>query len=308
MPAFHSYLRGCCEYRGTCDLFPCGRDGQTGGRCGFVVDADALSNEDLAVSVADDELVIEATIDRPDQRNALNGNVIDGLLEVFDAADGGPARVVVIRGAEGTFCAGGDIKSMASAIGQGSQAYREGFAGMKALVEAAVDTGALTVAAVEGYCLAGGMGLAAACDVIIASDEATFGTPEIDIGIFPAQALVPIMRTVNEKQALKLLFTGEHIDAETAHDIGFTTDVVPAAEFEAELEDLVDDLATPSSFMIEIGKESFYNQRDMPFDEALDYMREMVTLLAMSDDAEEGFNAYLTDSTPEWKGREGGDE
>jgi len=270
-----------------------------------MVTSDDLGNEDLDVSVADDDLVVRATIDREEDRNALNGNVIDGLLEVFAYADDGDARVVVIRGAGGTFCAGGDIKSMASAVGQGSQAYREGFAGMKDLVKAAVDTGALTVAAVEGYCLAGGMGLAGACDVVIASDQATFGTPEVDIGIFPAQALVPIMRTVNEKQAFKYLFTGEHFDAETAHDIGFTTDVVPAAEFEAELDELVAGLVTPSSFMIEIGKESFYNQREMGFDEALDYMREMVTMLAMSDDAEEGFNSFLTDSEPDWKGRPG---
>lgn len=265
--------------------------------------AEALSNEDLDVEVADDDLVVRATIDRAEDRNALNENVIEGLTAVLDFADDGPARVVVIRGAGGTFCAGGDIKSMASAVGQGSQAYREGFAGMKQLIEKAVDTAALTVAAVEGYCLAGGMGLAAACDVIVASDEATFGTPEVDIGIFPAQALVPIMRTVNEKQALKLLFTGEHIDAREAHDIGFTTDVVPAEDFDDELDSLVDDLTGPSSFMIEIGKESFYNQREMGFSEALDYMREMVTMLAMSDDAEEGFNSFLTDSEPDWKGR-----
>ncbi len=268
-----------------------------------MVDAEALSNDDLTVSLSEDELVLRATIDRPDQRNALNQNVIQGLLDTFELANETDVRVVVIQGAGGTFCAGGDIKSMAGAIGQGSQAYREGFAGMKDLIEAAVDTAALTVAAVEGYCLAGGMGLAAACDVIVAADDATFGTPEVDIGIFPAQALVPIMRTVNEKQALKLLFTGEHIDADTAHEIGFTTDIVPADEFDAELDSIVDDLVTPSSFMIEIGKESFYNQREMTFSEALDYMREMVTLLAMSEDAEEGFNAFLTNSEPEWKGR-----
>jgi len=273
-----------------------------------MVDTAALSNEDLAVTASDDELVLRATIDRVDQRNALNTNVIRGLLDVFEVADETDIRVVVVRGAGGTFCAGGDIESMASAIGRGSQAYREGFAGMKKLVESAVDTGALTVAAVEGYCLAGGMGLAAACDVIVASDEATFGTPEVEIGIFPAQALVPIMRTVNEKQALKLLFTGEHIDADHAHEIGFTTDVVPAEEFDGQLDGIVDDLVTPSSFMIELGKESFYNQREMSFSEGLDYMREMVTLLAMSDDAEEGFNAYLTDSEPDWKGRPETDE
>jgi enoyl-CoA hydratase/carnithine racemase len=268
-----------------------------------MVTSDELGNDDLAVTVADDDLVVRATIDREADRNALNQDVIGGLLDVFAYADGGDARVVVIRGAGGTFCAGGDVKSMASAVGQGSQAYREGFAGMKDLVAAAVDTAALTVAAVEGYCLAGGMGLAGACDVVIASDEATFGTPEVDIGIFPAQALVPIMRTVNEKQAFKYLFTGEHFDAETAHDMGFTTDVVPADEFDAELDDLLDDLVTPSSFMIELGKESVYTQREMGFEEALDYMREVVTLLAMSDDAEAGFNAFLTDSTPDWKGR-----
>ena len=268
-----------------------------------MVTRDDLGNDDLAVTVADDELVVRAVIDREEDRNALNGAVIEGLLDVLAYADGGETRVVVIRGAGGTFCAGGDIKSMAGAIGQGSAAYREGFAGMKRLVEAAVDTAALTVAAVEGYCLAGGMGLAGACDVILASDEATFGTPEVELGIFPAQALVPVMRTVNEKQAFRYLFTGEQFDAETAHDIGFTTDVVPADSFEAELDDLVDGLVTPSAFTIEMGKEAFYNQREMGFEEALDYMREMVTLLAMSDDAEAGFDAFLTDSTPDWKGR-----
>ena len=268
-----------------------------------MVTRDDLGNDDLAVTVADDGLAVRAVIDREEDRNALNGAVIEGLLDVLAYADEGETRVVVIRGAGGTFCAGGDIKSMAGAIGQGSAAYREGFAGMKRLVEAAVDTAALTVAAVEGYCLAGGMGLAGACDVILASDEATFGTPEVELGIFPAQALVPVMRTVNEKQAFRYLFTGEQFDAEIAHDIGFTTDVVPADSFEAELDDLVDGLVTPSAFTIEMGKEAFYNQREMGFEEALDYMREMVTLLAMSDDAEAGFNAFLTDSTPDWKGR-----
>jgi len=273
-----------------------------------MVDTGRLSNGDLAVEASSDELVLRATIDRVDRRNALNANVIQGLLDVFEVADETDVRVVVVRGAGATFCAGGDIESMAGAIGRGSQAYREGFAGMRKLIESAVDTGALTVAAVEGYCLAGGMGLAAACDIIVASDEATFGTPEIELGIFPAQALVPIMRTVNEKQALKLLFTGEHIDADHAHKLGFTTDVVPAEEFDEQLDGIVDDLVTPSSFVIELGKESFYNQREMSFSEALDYMHEMVTLLAMSDDAEEGFNAYLTDSEPDWRGRPETDE
>lgn len=268
-----------------------------------MVSGDELSNEDLAVEVSGDGLVVRATIDRADQRNALNDAVIGGLEDVLAAADDGDQRVVVIRGAGGTFCAGGDIKGMASNLGQGPMAYRKGFSGMATLVETIVDTSALVVAAVEGYCLAGGMGLAAACDVILAAEDATFGTPEVDIGLFPAQALVPIMRTVNEKQALHLLFTGEHIDADAAFDIGFASDVVPAEEFDAELDDLVDSLANSSPVMIEVGKEAYYNQREMPFDEALSYMREIVSLIAMSEDTEEGIDAFLTDSKPEWKGR-----
>lgn len=260
-------------------------------------------NADLTVTESDDGLVIRATIDRPDERNAMNENVIQGLLDTLDMADDSSARVVVIRGAGGTFCSGGDLKSMASSIGQGSQAYREGFSGLSNLMEQMVETGALIVAAVEGYCLAGGMGLAAACDMVLATEDATFGTPEVDIGLFPAQALVPIMRTVTEKRGLKLLFTGEHIDARTAHDIGFTTDVVPEEEFEEELDRLVDDLASSSPVMIEMGKEAYYTQRDMGFGEALSYMREVIALIAMSEDTEEGINAFLMDEEPDWSGR-----
>ena len=269
----------------------------------MMTDGDTSGNEDLDVTVSDDELVIRATIDRPEERNAMNENVIGGLSEVLAAADNGPARVIVIRGAEGTFCSGGDLKGMAENFGRGSQAYREGFSGLSSLMERMVETGALVVAAVEGYCLAGGMGLAGACDMILAADDATFGTPEVDIGLFPAQALVPIMRTVTEKQGLKLLFTGEHIDAETAHDIGFTTDVVPEGDFDTELDNLVDDLASSSPVMIEMGKEAYYTQRDMGFGEALSYMREIIALIAMSDDTEEGINAFLMDEQPDWKGR-----
>lgn len=266
-------------------------------------DSETLSNEDLDVTISDDELVIRATINRPGQRNALNANVLGGLKGMLAAADEGPVRVVVIRGAGGNFCAGGDLESMASNIGQDSQAYREGFSGLASLMEQMVDTSAVVIAAVEGYALAGGMGLAAACDLIVASEESTFGTPEVDIGLFPAQALVPIMRTVNEKQGLKLLFTGEHIPAEKAQEIGFTTEVVTDDGFEARLDDLIDDLANASPAMIEMGKEAFYNQRDMGFHEALAYMKEVVSLLAMSDDTEEGINAFLMDEEPNWKTR-----
>jgi len=268
-----------------------------------MVDASDLSNEDLAVDVSDDDLVVRATIDRPEERNSLNDNVILGLLDALEYADESETRVFVIRGAGGTFCSGGDLKSMAGIFGEGSQAYREQFSALSVVLETMIDANVLTVAAVEGYCLAGGMGLAAACEFIVADEDAEFGTPEVDIGLFPAQAMAPIMRAVNEKAGLRLLFTGDHIDAAEAADMGLVTDLAPAEEFDDHLDDLVDTLANNSPVMIEMGKEAYYAQRDMGFDEALSYLKEVISLIAMSDDTEEGINSFLMDEQPDWKGR-----
>jgi len=265
------------------------------------MNADDCSNENLDVSVSDDGLVVRATIDRPDQRNALNEAVFRGLTATLDAADEGDARVVVLRGAGGTFCSGGDLTEMP--IGQGAQAYREGFSGLSRLIARMQDVSALTVAAVEGYCLAGGMGLAAGCEFVVASRDATFGTPEVDVGLFPAQAMAPIMRTVHEKRGLELLFTGEHVDAAEAYDLGMVTRLADPDAFDEELDDLVNSLANNSPVMIAMGKEAYYEQREMDFDRALSYLREMIALIAMSEDTEEGINAFLMDRDPEWRGR-----
>lgn len=261
-----------------------------------------LGNEDLPVEVSDDGLVIRATIDRPEKRNALNDNVLGGLSEVCEAADEGPARVVVVRGAGGTFCSGGDLTGMDAGEG-GSQAVRRGFSGLAELVDEMVETDALTVAAVQGYCLAGGLGLAAACEFVIADSEATFGTPEVNVGLFPAQAMAPIMRAVQEKRGLKLLFTGEFVGADEAYEMGVVTEVAPEGEFEATVDDLVDTLAANSPVMISMGKEAYYEQRDMNFDQALSYLKEMIALIAMSEDTEEGIAAFVEDREPDWKGR-----
>jgi enoyl-CoA hydratase/carnithine racemase len=265
------------------------------------VDPETLSNEDLSVSLSEDGLVGTATIDRPEERNAFNEAVITGLLDVCEAVDGSETRVLVIRGAGGTFCSGGDLSEMP--IGGSAQQYREGFSGLSRLVQRLQDAGALTVAAVEGYCLAGGLGLAAGCEFVLAAEDATFGTPEVDVGLFPAQAMAPIMRIVHEKRGLELLFTGDHVGAPEAHEMGLVTRVLDPDAFQAELDAFVDELAANSPVMIEMGKEAYYEQREMDFDRALAYLREVIALLAMSEDTEEGIEAFLTDRDPEWRGR-----
>ncbi|MDZ7730823.1 MAG: enoyl-CoA hydratase/isomerase family protein [Natrialbaceae archaeon] len=213
-----------------------------------MMDGEALSNDDLDVSVSDDELVVRATIDRPEKRNALNDAVMFGLIDVLEAADESPARVVVIRGAEGTFCSGGDLTGFP--IGQGVVAYRENFGSLATLIDAMQSTSALTIAAVEGYCLAGGLGVASACEFVLASEDATFGTPEVDVGLFPAQAMAPITRAASEKAALKLLFTGEKIGAEAAREMGLVTDLSSPDSFDDDLDTLVDTLAANSPALI----------------------------------------------------------
>lgn len=265
------------------------------------MDGGTLSNDDLEVSVSEDDLVARATIDRPDERNALNENVIRGLMDTLDAVDEGATRVLVLRGAGETFCAGGDLKEMP--LGGGSQEFRESFSALATLMERMTDTDALTVAAVEGHCLAGGCGLAAACEFVLAGESASFGTPEVSVGLFPAQAMAPIMRAVDEKRGLKLLFTGEMVDADEAYEMGLATDVVPDEAFDDRLDDLVDDLAANSPVLISMGKEAYYAQRDMGFDEALDYLSEVISLLAMSEDTEEGIEAFIEGRDPEWRGR-----
>jgi enoyl-CoA hydratase/carnithine racemase len=264
-------------------------------------DLDELGNDDLRVDVSDDGLVARATIDRPDRRNALGETVMRGLLALIEAADESEVRVVVVRGGEDVFSAGGDFTEMP--IGGTAQEYRESFAGLSRVMLALRDCSALTVAAVDGDCLAGGLGLAASCEFLVASESASFATPEVDVGLFPVQAMVPIMRTVPEKRGLKLLFTGESIDAHEAHDMGLVTDVYPDHEFDEGLDSFVDALAASSPVMISMGKEAYREQRGRDFESALAYCREVIALMAMSEDTEEGIEAFMMDRQPEWSGR-----
>lgn len=262
-----------------------------------------LGNESLDVRVSDDGLVARATIDRPDVHNALDESVLEGLSAVLDATDESDLRVVVIRGAAGTFCSGGDLQGMDDAEARTVTERRRDVSGLSNLFDHMVAADALTVAAVEGYCLAGGCGLAAACDFVLAAEDAEFGTPEVNVGLFPMQAMAAIMPAVSEKKGLKLLFTGEHVDAPTAEEIGLVTDVLSAESFDAELDDYVDTLAGNSPVMISMGKEAYYTQRELSFAESHRYAKEMLALLMESDDHAEGVRAFIEDREPEWKRR-----
>jgi enoyl-CoA hydratase len=242
-----------------------------------------LSNEDFSVELENDEQVVKAFIDRPEQKNALNSNVLDGIEQTVRAADDTDAKVMVIRGNGGTFCSGGDLEEGAEIRENATPPeLRDHLSRLADILKAMTNAELLTVAAVEGYCLAGGCGLAAGCDFIVSEQDATFGTPEVKVGLFPAMALAPIMRAVQEKKGFKLLFTGDKIDAEEAEDIGLVTDTVPSDDFDEELENLVDQLADTSPQLITMGKESYYTQRDMGYQNALNYLKEIISMVSLS--------------------------
>jgi enoyl-CoA hydratase/carnithine racemase len=269
----------------------------------MTADTTALGNEDLDVSVSDDGLVVRATIDRPESRNALNSAVIDELVAVLRAADDGDVRVVVVRGSEGTFCSGGDLEGMDEDGEPSVTDRREAASQLSVLLDELVSTSALTVAAVEGYCLAGGCGLAAGCEFVFAAEDAEFGLPEVNVGMFPMQAMAAIMPAIQEQQGLDMMFTGKQVPAPDAKEIGLVTRLADADGFDDALDDFVDTLAASSPVMISMGKEAYYAQRDMSFEQSRSYLKEMLTLLMDSDDHEEGVAAFVEGRDPEWKAR-----
>lgn len=266
------------------------------------LDAGEISNEDFAVSASDDGAVLRATINRPDKGNSMNEDVIVGLNAVLDAADAeDEVRLVVLRGADGKFCSGGDLSEMSQLVNASAQEYREHMSSISEVMSKMRNTDALVVVAVEGYCLAGGMGLATSADFVVAADDATFGTPEKESGLFPMQVMAPIMRTVHEKKGLWMLFTGEKIDAVEAERIGLLTQVYDADSFDSELDALVDTLVNSSPTAISMGKEAYYSHLDKNFEDQLAYLKEMFALLTMSDDTQEGMEARMMDNDPDWK-------
>ena len=159
------------------------------------------------------------------------------------------------------------------------------------------------IARVRGYALAGGFGLALACDVVIAADDAQFGTPEVNVGLWPYMITVPMLRSMPPKTVLELQMTGRRVGAEEAARIGFVNRVVPVADLDTAVDEFTSALATKSPLVLRWGRDAFYRVLEMDADAALDYLQGMLTVHTQSEDAAEGVAAFAEKRTPEWKGR-----
>jgi enoyl-CoA hydratase/carnithine racemase len=247
--------------------------------------------------------VARLVINRPDRRNALSWEVV-GLLRshLADLRADDDVRVVVLTGAgERAFCAGADLSGMAE--GAGYLDLHEARGELAALFRDLWALGKPTVARVRGYALAGGFGLALACDLVVAADDAQFGTPEIDVGLWPFMITVPLVRSMPPKVALELMMTGRRVGAEEAQRIGFATQVVPVDGLDDAVDQLTATLAAKSPAVMRLGRDSFYAVWDQAADEALRTLHPLLTVTTATEDAAEGIAAFLEKRPPEWRGR-----
>jgi enoyl-CoA hydratase/carnithine racemase len=261
-----------------------------------------MSSDDVVLTAVEAG-VATVTINRPERRNALSAAVTAGLRRALQELRGDPAaRVIVLTGAgDQAFCAGADLATMAA--GAGPLELHDERGQIAGLFEDLWTLGKPTIARVRGYALAGGFGLALACDLVVAADDAVFGTPEINVGLWPLMITVPILRSMSPKRALDLMLTGRRVDAAEAERIGFVSRVVPVAALDDTVADLARSLAAKSPAALRLGRDAFYRVVDEAADVALPYLHAELSVLASSDDAREGMAAFIEKRPPRWTGR-----
>ncbi len=247
--------------------------------------------------------VATIALNQPETRNALSDEVLGDLKQALEAArDDDSVRVVVLTSThERVFSSGGNLAGFASESPQIEKFYgMELFPSVFKLLQS---LGKPSICAANGHVLAGALGLALACDLIVAKQSARFGTPEINVGVFPFMIMSLIYRNVPRKKTNELLLLGEQISAEEAAALNIINKAVPDDQFDAAVEDWALKLAAKSPLMMRMGKDAMYRQLDMPFVDALDYLRAQLTIAFGTDDIQEGVQAFFEKREPQWKGR-----
>jgi enoyl-CoA hydratase len=243
------------------------------------------------------------TLNQPDTRNALSNELLGELIAAFEAArDDDAVRCVVLTSSHETvFSSGANLAGFAADV---PLVHRHlGTERFPRLFRLIGTLGKPTICAANGHVLAGALGIALACDLIVASERATFGTPEINVGAFPFMIMALIYRNVPRKKTNELLLLGDRIDAREAERIGIVNRVVPAEEFDAAVAEWASKLASKSPLIMRLGKDAMYRQLDMPFEDALDYLRAQLSLAMSTEDIVEGVQAFFEKREPKWKGR-----
>jgi len=258
---------------------------------------DTLKYDVSAVGVA------TIALDQPDTRNALSNELLKDLkAALLQARDDADVRCVVLTSThEKVFSSGGNLAGFAS--DEPLVHKHLGIHLFPSVFQLLGELGKPSLCAANGHVLAGALGLALACDLIVAKDGVRFGTPEINVGVFPFMIMALIYRNVGRKKTNELLLLGDQISAAEAERIGIVNKVVPDGEFDAAVADWASKLAAKSPLMMRLGKDAMFRQQDMPFADALDFLRSQLTIAFSTDDIQEGVKAFFEKRDPVWSGR-----
>ena len=257
-----------------------------------------------AVFTDQQDAVLTVTINRPEARNSLSVDVLTGLVEAFrDADTDDSVRVVVLTGAgDKAFCAGADLAGAFDPDAAVLDQHR-GRGLLRDLFDTTRTLGKPLVGRVNGHALAGGFGVALACDVLVAADDVTFGTPEVRVGLWPYMISSLIVEHLGPKRAMELMMTGRRLGADEAQAWGLVNQVVPRDQLDAAVGTMTDQLVAAAPLALRLGKEATATAREMSPSASLAYLHGMLDLNAQTEDVVEGIQAFFGKREPRWTGR-----